>query len=97
MTEIQEINNARHKPKFDGTVNLGHIFTAVAMLLGGLAVWYNSQISIAKMDARISSMELGIHDLRETTKTLADNQQISLRTQDKIANTIEGLTRKSNQ
>lgn len=84
-----EEQNAVHKPRFDGTVNLGHILTAVTMLMGGIVVWSQAQVGFAKQDSRISALELGQVEIRVIVAKLTENQQATLRNQDKIATTLE--------
>jgi predicted metalloprotease len=80
------------RPKFDGTVNLGHILTAFSMLIAGLLVWSQSMVVQAKQDMRILGIEQSVLEQRSSLKQMADTQQIAIRNQDKMNTAIEYLT-----
>jgi hypothetical protein len=44
-------------PKFDPTINLGHILTGMMMLLAGAGVWSSMNAALAQQDVRISAIE----------------------------------------
>jgi hypothetical protein len=44
-------------PKFDPTINLGHILTALTMLIAGAAAWSSINSALAQHEIRIATIE----------------------------------------
>jgi hypothetical protein len=42
-----------NRPRFDATINLGHLLTMVTLLLGGAAAYTSIQVSITKLQLEI--------------------------------------------
>lgn len=81
------------KPRFDGTINLGHLLTAGTMLIGGMVVWTQSQIMQAKQDLRITYVEQTTASNTEALKKLSDGYQQLVMSQERVTITLELLTK----
>ena len=81
--------NSDRKPRFDGTVNLGHVLTMITMLVGGLLVWTQSLVVQAKQDVRISHLEETQRNTVSAINRISEAHILSLRNQDKINNALE--------
>jgi len=93
MSEKEQRQQER-KPRFDGTINLGHILTALMMLVSGLIVWTQSQVVQAKQDLRISYIERTSAETSDSVKKVSEMQQQMARCQEHVATTLEMLTKK---
>jgi len=80
--------------KFDGTVNLGHVLTATVMLLGGIGVWSQGREVAIRQDARLVLVETTMTELKSSLSKISESQQLAIRTQDKLAATLEAISRK---
>jgi hypothetical protein len=91
----QEQNRAEARRwKFDGTVNLGHVLTAAVMLIGGLGVWTQGREVMIRQDARLALVETTMAEVKSNLSKISESQQLSIRTQDKLAATLEAISRK---
>lgn len=86
-----EQRKENHKPRFDGTVNLGHILTALAMVFGGTVVWTQSQVAQTRIDARVTLVERDVKSIMVTQEKTAENMQLALRTQDRMTLAVDAL------
>jgi|688.fasta_scaffold00471_96 hypothetical protein len=89
--EQQEQRDEQRRPKFDGTVNLGHMLTAFSMLCGGLFVWGQSREVQAKQDVRLSVVEQAMIDQRDQMRKLAETQSLAIRTQDRLVYAVDSV------
>lgn len=81
------------KPRFDGTINLGHLLTALMMGAALVTMWANSKVVEAQHDSRITTLEKSQARIDETLRTLADNATASNRTQDRLSLTLDYLAK----
>ncbi len=86
-----------NKPRFDGTINLGHVLTAVMMGAALLTMWTNTKVTEAEHNSRITVLEHSQVEMHDTMKTLADSAASSQRTQDKLSLTLEYLAKQIGQ
>jgi hypothetical protein len=80
--------------KFDGTVNLGHILTASVMLVGGLGVWIQGREVAIRQDARLVLVETTMAEVKSNLSKISESQQLAIRTQDRLAATLDAISRK---
>ena len=80
--------------KFDGTVNLGHVLTASVMLIGGLGVWTQGREVMIRQDARLALVETTMSEVKANLSRISESQQLAIRTQDKLAATLDAISRK---
>ena len=80
--------------KLDGTVNLGHVLTATVMLLGGIGVWSQGREVAIRQDARLVLVETTMSEVKANLSKISESQQLAIRTQDKLAATLEAISRK---
>ena len=92
--EHEQIKAEARRWKFDGTVNLGHVLTATVMLIGGLGVWTQGREVMIRQDARLALVETTMSEVKANLSRISESQQLSIRTQDKLAATLEALSRK---
>lgn len=52
MSDVAPLNSSRRGVRFDPTINLGHVLTALAFLFSTMAAWYtlNAQVAQAVRD-----------------------------------------------
>lgn len=84
-------NHPERKPRFDGTINLGHILTAVVMGAGLVTMWANAKVITADHESRLKTLEQAQVEFKQGLSKLAENESMALRTQDKLANTMDWL------
>lgn len=94
MNDTENEQQQARRPRFDGTINLGHILTASAMLLGGIVVWTQSQVVQAKQDVRITYVEKTAEKTAESIEKMAELQRQMSRNQDRVTTTLEILMKK---
>lgn len=80
--------------KFDGTVNLGHVLTATVMLLGGIGVWSQGREVAIRQDARLVLVETTMSEVKANLSKISESQQLAIRTQDRLAATLDAISRK---
>lgn len=93
-TEQEQSKAEARRWKFDGTVNLGHVLTATVMLIGGIGVWTQGREVMIRQDARLVLVETTMTEVKANLSRISESQQLSIRTQDKLAATLEALSRK---
>lgn len=90
MTESQ-------RPKFDGTINLGHIITASSMGLAMITMFVNFKVNEANHEARITSLEEYRKESRDLSKVMADTQGVATRNMDRMTFLIDQMMTKKPQ
>jgi hypothetical protein len=55
--------NARSKPRFDPTINYGHILTAATFLAAGSAAFLGMKIELQNLDQRVAKIEATLQQL----------------------------------
>ena len=91
----QEQNRAEARRwKFDGTVNLGHVLTAAVMLVGAFGVWIQGREVAIRQDARLVLVETTMAEVKSNLSKISESQQLAIRTQDKLAATLDAISRK---
>lgn len=81
------------RPRFDPTVNLGHILTGMMMGAALLTMWVNTKVTEAEHNSRILVLEHSQAQMEDTLKKLAVNAVDSQRTQDKLSLTLDYLAK----
>ena len=68
------------RPRFDGTVQFGHIIQAVVLAVGILGTWINMKIQVdihakdlARHDQEIRQLHKDDQSIRDTQNRLSDN------------------------
>ncbi|MBO9451436.1 hypothetical protein J7426_14275 [Tropicibacter sp. R16_0] len=61
-----------NKPKFDATINLGHVLTMVTLLIGGAAAYTSIQVSITKLQLEIKHAGGRMFELESDVKGLSE-------------------------
>lgn len=89
--------NRTRRPRFDGTINLGHILTALMMGAALLTMWTNTKVTEAEHNSRITVLENSQKDMHDTVKSLAESAASSQRTQDKLSLTLDYLAKQMPQ
>jgi len=55
--------NAARKPRFDPTVNLGHVMTFLGFMLAGIGAYYGARMELSAIGLRIGVVERQIDKL----------------------------------
>ncbi len=92
---MQEPDFSRTRARFDPTVNLGHILTALMMGAALVTMWANMKVSQSEHEARLRSLEMSQVEMKDTISKIADNAAVSTRTQDRLSLTLEYLTKQA--
>lgn len=87
----------RRGPHFDGTVNLGHILTAVTLLLGVGAAWAAQRGTDTDQNRRLSTAEQRIQvnqtDISGLQQNYAELNATMSRIDERTSNIGEGISR----
>jgi hypothetical protein len=51
------------KPRFDPTINYGHILTAVSFIIAGTAAYYGMRAELQNVDQRVTKIESVLQQL----------------------------------
>jgi hypothetical protein len=94
VRERERAEREARRWKFDGTVNLGHVLTAAVMLIGGLGVWTQGREVMIRQDSRLALVETTMAEVKSNLSKISESQQLSIRTQDKLAATLDAISRK---
>jgi len=55
--------NQRGKPRFDPTINYGHILTAATFIAAGSATFLGMKIELQNLDQRVAKIEATLQEL----------------------------------
>jgi hypothetical protein len=59
-----DINTPRQpKPRFDPTINYGHILTAVSFIIAGTAAFFGMKAELHNVDQRVAKIEATLQQL----------------------------------
>lgn len=53
----------RSKPKFDPTINYGHVLTVVSFMLAGAGAYYGMRAELQSVDQRVAKIEATLQQL----------------------------------
>ncbi len=53
----------RSKPKFDPTINYGHVLTVVSFMLAGAGAYYGMRAELQSVDQRVAKIENTLQQL----------------------------------
>jgi len=56
-------NNGRGKPRFDPTINYGHILTAATFIAAGLAAFLGMKFELQDLNQRVAKVEATLQQL----------------------------------
>lgn len=87
----------RHKPRFDGTVNLGHIMTGLMMACGLLTMWTSMAEFKTSTSLRIANLEAAQLEQKKSNDEHVRALNEILRTQDKLTNALDSLNSRINR
>ncbi len=51
------------RPRFDPTINYGHVLTAVSFLVAALAAYYGTRAELMSVDQRVAKIETTLQQL----------------------------------
>ena len=89
-----EARQQARKPRFDGTVNLGHLLTILTMLVAMASMWAKNEVARADHESRIKALESAQVEFKQTLAKLAENEAAAMRNQDRISTALEYLMKK---
>lgn len=92
MTQEPDFSESK-RARFDPTVNLGHILTAIMMGAALVTMWANMKVGQAEHASRLSALEAAQTRLSQTVDKLADNANTTARTQDRLSLTLDYLSK----
>jgi hypothetical protein len=79
--------------RFDATVNVGNLLTAIVMIGTVIALYFGGRERAVTQDLRITANDQSISELRLTVRQIAETQAQNQRTEDKLALTLEFLAK----
>lgn len=91
-TDAHQARERRH-PKFDGTINLGHVLTILTMVLGLATVYVNGRVTTADHESRLRALEEVSKEFKITLAKVAENEAMGVRNQERIATTLDWLVK----
>ena len=62
MTD-ETCTNRQPKPRFDPTINYGHILTAVSLIVAGAGAYYGMRAELQNVDQRVAKIESTLQQL----------------------------------
>lgn len=87
-------NKETSKPRFDGTINLGHVITFLSMGAALVTMYTNDQVWRADHDSRMKYVEASELELRKSIDKLSETQMMETRALDRVNLTIERIADK---
>lgn len=85
--------NERRKPKFDGTLNLGHVLQII-VLCGGFWLWLTTaRVDKALLEARVAALENNNREVRDTMREMAGEMTKLTISQERMATSLEYLAK----
>lgn len=85
---------ALRRPRFDGTITLGHVMQLLAMGGAILTMFVSFRDSVRELDARVKYLERSQGSLTISVEKLTDNQTQIARTADRLSFAIESMLKK---
>ena len=55
--------NRHQKPRFDPTINYGHLLTAASVLVAGVSAYYGMRSELINVDQRVAKIESTLQQL----------------------------------
>lgn len=83
----------KRQPRFDGTINLGHVLTIITMVVGLATVYVNGRVTTADHESRLRALEDVSKEFKITLAKVAENEAQAVRNQERIATTLEWLVK----
>jgi hypothetical protein len=77
--------SAAPKPRFDPTINLGHLLTFGGFILAGVGAWYGVKSEVANIEYRISSIDKTVERLTTNVEKLTAITVVTARQDEQIA------------
>lgn len=94
MSTPQERQEQR-KPKFDGTINLGHIIQAI-ILIAGFWMWLTTaRVQNALLEARVTALENNNREVRDSMREMTAALSKVAVTQERMTTSIEFLAKQA--
>ncbi len=84
----------RQGVRFDATINLGHVMSAIMMGAALVTVYVTTRVTLADQDSRLKIVEAAYQEQKQTLVKLADSATSNAMTQQKLALTLEFLSKK---
>lgn len=81
-----DFSRTRNSPRFDPTINLGHILTAMGMLCALLTMWTNMKVTTASLEARVAVLE-------KQNTDIATSQAFTAKALERLTVTLEFLSK----
>lgn len=85
------------RPRFDGTINLGHILTILTMGAALATVWVNGRIAQSDHESRIKTLESSRIEMNSTIAKVVETANQGMINQEKISIALQYLTRDAKQ
>lgn len=79
--------------RFDGTINAGHILTAIMFGVAIVTMWVNFKVSEANMESELKIHASSISELRSTQQHIVETQQQQAMTEQKLQITLDYLAK----
>lgn len=56
-------HNKQQKPRFDPTINYGHLLTAASVIIAGASAYFGMRAELVYVDHRVAKIENTLHQL----------------------------------
>lgn len=97
---LADAASARRKVKFDGTINLGHVLTFAAFIVGGLSAYGTLEKRLTLLEAKASQLEQSNAStearMRETLTEIRLDVKDARRAIDDVSRTLNSSTYRGN-
>lgn len=60
---MNDETNGRSKPRFDPTINYGHVLTAISFIVAGTGAYYGMRAELLNVDQRVAKIEATLQQL----------------------------------
>jgi len=77
--------SAAPKPRFDPTINLGHLLTFGGFILAGVGAWYGVKSEVANIEYRISSIDKTVERLTTNVEKLTAITVVTARQDEQLS------------
>ena len=80
------------KPRFDGTIQLGHIIQSAVIIIGVVGAWFNTQTRLEQHERDLARHDQEIRQLHQDDSTIRDTQSKLSETMARVTALIEERT-----
>ena len=92
---MENTEKPNHSVRFDGTINAGHLLTAIVMVVAMFGVYTANQIQLTRLDMRVASLENVTIEVRGELVAVRKSQWEISANQVRVTTILERIERQS--